>query len=703
MDSVKELSIKDLFSGQDFYTIPSYQRNYAWGYKEIEQLIQDILDQAINNKDNKYYIGTLVTYLRKDGVYEVIDGQQRLTTFNLLISAIKNNDKNDSIDNSDKSKEYFKNLILNFDSRPKSKETLSLIWDSDSAVSGSRSLINGYDHCKKILGDKLKDNSTKIQKEEFFRFLFDEVIIYRVCVPHDTDLNHYFEIMNNRGEQLEKHEILKAKFLEHVGDEKAKYTFATIWDACSNMDRYVQMCFDSKDREKIFGANWNELKCDSFDKISATINVLDNKNEASIQENNILELINNNLAKTLNENKENVENNRFKSVIDFPNFLLHVLRVFVNKNKLICESAVIKECITLQDLPLDDKRLLESFDKIFGEYNQPDITKLFAFEMLRVKFLFDKYVIKREVNKDIDGWELQSLNKYENNKSSNYLNTFEQSSADKEIILLLSMFHVSNPSMNYKYWLDGVMAFLLYPSDTDDECNNEALITADNYISYLRELARKFIFARYLNKVSQDYYQLIYHFDNAHKLNLDNFKINKDSIQSEQVKDNETLLSYGELRNNLIFNYVDYLIWRSDDNESDKMFFGEKFVFSENYSVDKFNKSKDKFAFTFRSSVEHYFSQNQDEATNQKLSNGDLLDSFGNLCLVTHEMNSSLSNNGYITKREKYSKKHDALLKPDSLKQYLMMAYKDWNDNAIIDHHNKMVTLLGNDLKIFQG
>jgi len=90
--TVPTYSIRNLFELDDRYVIPIYQRNYAWGDKEITQLIQDILDSAERQKDTNYYIGTLVVYDRlvsTNESYETIDGQQRLTTLFLLIHAMK--------------------------------------------------------------------------------------------------------------------------------------------------------------------------------------------------------------------------------------------------------------------------------------------------------------------------------------------------------------------------------------------------------------------------------------------------------------------------------------------------------------------------------------------------------------------------------------------------------------------------------------
>ncbi|QYS88854.1 GmrSD restriction endonuclease domain-containing protein [Flavobacterium davisii] len=93
----KYYSIQELFSYED-YVIPIYQRNYEWSEPQITQLIQDIVDYVIKNKDttdiSQYYIGSLITYERKlegNVIYETIDGQQRLTTLTLLLNVIKKN------------------------------------------------------------------------------------------------------------------------------------------------------------------------------------------------------------------------------------------------------------------------------------------------------------------------------------------------------------------------------------------------------------------------------------------------------------------------------------------------------------------------------------------------------------------------------------------------------------------------------------
>ena len=90
--------------------------------------------------------------------------------------------------------------------------------------------------------------------QRVLEYLLDHVQIVLTELPPDTDLNHYFEVMNTRGEQLEKHEIVKAHLLGLIGEDTlGRALFATIWDACSDFTRHVQARFEPPARSAIFG------------------------------------------------------------------------------------------------------------------------------------------------------------------------------------------------------------------------------------------------------------------------------------------------------------------------------------------------------------------------------------------------------------------------------------------------------------------
>lgn len=73
-----------------FYVVPDYQREYVWTEKEVQQLLQDIDEEFDVGDRREYFIGTvLVAPTAQAGHFEVIDGQQRLTTFFLLLCALR--------------------------------------------------------------------------------------------------------------------------------------------------------------------------------------------------------------------------------------------------------------------------------------------------------------------------------------------------------------------------------------------------------------------------------------------------------------------------------------------------------------------------------------------------------------------------------------------------------------------------------------
>ena len=88
-DKIIELQIIDgdqnIFTTDNTYLIPLYQREYAWREVQIKQLIDDI--NEVDDK-KKYYIGSLIVHNRGNNNLEIIDGQQRLTTLFLLLNCL---------------------------------------------------------------------------------------------------------------------------------------------------------------------------------------------------------------------------------------------------------------------------------------------------------------------------------------------------------------------------------------------------------------------------------------------------------------------------------------------------------------------------------------------------------------------------------------------------------------------------------------
>ena len=236
---IESLTVKALLTDSNKYIVPMYQRNYAWGEGEINQLIRDVSDYQEYKVNQTYYIGTLVVFERNDKSFEVIDGQQRFTTLTLLAFALKQLVKDyPSIDMS-----WYHKLNLSFESRPKSSVTLERLLAQDEIKflltdEYNQDVLNGF----VLLVDGLRKLGSKL--ESFCEYLFDKVEITRIPVPKKTDLNHYFEVMNNRGEQLEKHEVVKARLMSVLNDiedvnerEQCTLLLDKVWNATANMER----------------------------------------------------------------------------------------------------------------------------------------------------------------------------------------------------------------------------------------------------------------------------------------------------------------------------------------------------------------------------------------------------------------------------------------------------------------------------------
>ena len=81
---------KILVDKDKFYQIPNYQRPYSWDKDNIADLLGDLSNSFIDNKNEEYFCGSLVLVKNdKDKRFDVIDGQQRLTTFTILACIIR--------------------------------------------------------------------------------------------------------------------------------------------------------------------------------------------------------------------------------------------------------------------------------------------------------------------------------------------------------------------------------------------------------------------------------------------------------------------------------------------------------------------------------------------------------------------------------------------------------------------------------------
>jgi len=431
----KVRNIKEILEN-DNYIIPRYQRNYAWRKAEISKLIKDIDEFFSNeNKKNKsYYLGSLVCFKRENGSFELIDGQQRHTTLTLINLVLKN--WTEKIDN------IVSVPNLKFDSRKKVQhyiENLYNIKKSNFQKQVDELNVVGTGNFKdaiEIIQEELREKDVQIFAKNFY----ENVYLFRVEVPEDTDLNHYFEIMNNRGEQLEKHEIVKSLLMGNIANEneeekrKEQDKFAEIRDVCADMSDYVYFNFDKQDRVKLFTKE-GELNAKDFSGLFCSNNTNENDKENTNENDNkngaitLLEIIKTHNIPTDFPKEEKYIKDKYKSVIDFPNFLLQVLKIKNDK------------------VSLDDKKLLEQFKNI-----KPD-PKEFIFDLLYYRTFFDKYVNKQDLadaDESKQNWGIRKLN-------TDFETTIKTFETDEELTKLQVMLYYSDSTNTYNNWLQELL------------------------------------------------------------------------------------------------------------------------------------------------------------------------------------------------------------------------------------------------------
>ncbi len=533
------------------YIVPLYQRNFAWSEDEISRLLQDIYENFEKDPNSKYYIGSLIVLKRKNGDFEVIDGQQRLTAVTLISKAL--------------GVEEIKEPKLFYDSRPEVEAFFNSFYRTsntndvtfDHKVSHLIKAVDIINETKLKITEE-KNVTIKSVEKTFNKYFAEKVILVRVEIPEDTDVANYFEIMNNRGEQLQKHEILKAKLMSKISSYDDRMRFARIWDACSQMDTHIQKLFIANDRRNYFGDDYNSFNnqvfiiksndCDeNFTKSRSSIDSILAHRETG--ENNIIE------AFESEDIEDDVDN---KSIIDFPNFLMHVFKLEFNDNYKNSTKSGNNE--SGLEIPLNEKDLLTVFSKIERDID----SMVFIAKLLYYRTIFDRYIVKAtrdEKSEDDYSWTLKMPFKYtyekKNTISLSYKNAFDN---QERIVKCLSMLQVTFRARIYKNWLQEVLSWF----SNVDNFN----ITCDVYQKKIDDLA-----CRYFNE------------------NIEYKGITKDSYYSK-----------GTNTPHYLFNFIDYLYWvKSQKDEKSKR---------------RFN-----FDFKYRNSVEHHRPQSRKQGIDDILIN----------------------------------------------------------------------------------
>lgn len=212
--------------------VPLNQRSYAWEDHHVRTLLQDF-SNAIASENKTYFLGTIVLSQTADNRWEVADGQQRMATTAILISAIRDHLFAGTPNEKEASQKYTQNFLLEFDENsgehvPKLRLNVedndffvksALLAPDNPTRSTANKKTESHDriaaamaicrqHVQKIVAPYAKPDQAK-RLYEWIGFLRDSAVIIEIRVPDSFNAYTLFETLNDRGLRASQADILK--------------------------------------------------------------------------------------------------------------------------------------------------------------------------------------------------------------------------------------------------------------------------------------------------------------------------------------------------------------------------------------------------------------------------------------------------------------------------------------------------------------
>jgi hypothetical protein len=253
-----DLSVGDLLN--DFYSVPDYQREYVWTTARVERLLQDISAEFSEKTDSyspDYFIGTIVTNYQSDNkIFELIDGQQRITTLYIFLVAVRDYLK--EMGNELKAVEnqlFALSVDQDGNELPRhrvelqyedSQDVLKLLVNDrdgspiDSLPTSTRSaanLVQAYRDSRAFLIEELGGEIDQIKK--FYAYVTQNVKLIRIRTESIDRALWIFETINERGQGLDAMDLLKNLLFRHAKSdqfEKLKQRWKALIDALYGAD-----------------------------------------------------------------------------------------------------------------------------------------------------------------------------------------------------------------------------------------------------------------------------------------------------------------------------------------------------------------------------------------------------------------------------------------------------------------------------------
>lgn len=191
-DELKITKLKDLLNIN--LALPSYQRPYSWSVKSSNTLFIDTYE-AFKDGINEYRLGSVILHKECSGKYNIVDGQQRLTTLSILLFCLGD-------------------------------EKQSLLKEKYSKLSNDVIISNFAVLSKRI--NELTDD----EREKYKDYLLNQCTTVQIVTDSEQEAFQFFDSQNSRGKELAPHDLLKSYHLREMNneDEKQKVKIINSWE-----------------------------------------------------------------------------------------------------------------------------------------------------------------------------------------------------------------------------------------------------------------------------------------------------------------------------------------------------------------------------------------------------------------------------------------------------------------------------------------
>jgi hypothetical protein len=262
----KEKSLTDLLANKK-YTIHYYQREYRWGKKQIEELVDDLSEEFLENYKpghertevatyGHYYLGSVVL-TSNDGEQAIIDGQQRLTSLTLLLIYLNNlqvdNAEKVTIDQLIFSEQYGKKSFnIQVNEREACMDALYKR-ENFSPLNQNESVVNIFNRHTDI-ADVFPEEIKGVALPFFIDWLINKVFLVEITATTEQDAHKIFVSMNDRGLSLTPTEMLKGYLLSEIKDDAARNQSNELWK--KKILEIKNINPDSKEEDADFIKTW---------------------------------------------------------------------------------------------------------------------------------------------------------------------------------------------------------------------------------------------------------------------------------------------------------------------------------------------------------------------------------------------------------------------------------------------------------------